>query len=104
MKANEGKCIFQYQARNSFIHSFIHSFLETGEGREKEKERNSDVRKKHGLAASHMLPNQGMNPNPGLGPDWELNRQTLVLQDDTQPTEPHQSGPKLGFHELQNVY
>ena len=30
--------------------------------------------------------------NPGMCSDWELNQQPLGLQDDAQPTEPHQTG------------
>ena len=44
-----------------FFEDFI-SFLERGEGREKEKERYRDVREKHRLVASLMLPNLGPNP------------------------------------------
>ena len=28
-------------------------------------------------------------------PDWESNLRPFALRDDTQPTEPHQSGPGL---------
>ena len=37
----------------------------------------------------------GPTHNPGMCPDWELDRQPFALQDDTQPTEPHWSGPVL---------
>ena len=30
--------------------------------------------------------------NPGMWPDWELNQWPFALQDNAQPTEPHQSG------------
>ena len=39
------------------------------EGREGERERNIDVRKKRGIC-----------------PDWELNQQPFTLQNDTEPT------------------
>ena len=34
-------------------------------------------------------PTKDQTHNTGLDPDWELNRQPLILQDDTQPTKPH---------------
>ena len=50
----------------TFLHGFsqislffkegIYLFLERGEGREKERERNIDVREKHRLVASHTAP------------------------------------------------
>ena len=39
-------------------------FLERGEGREKERERNINVREIHPLVASLMHPNQGPNLQP----------------------------------------
>ena len=36
-------------------------FLERGEGRDKEKERNTDMREKHRSVASGTCPNQGLN-------------------------------------------
>ena len=38
--------------------------LGTGERRERERERNIDVREKHRLVASHTRPFQGPNPQP----------------------------------------
>ena len=35
---------------------------------------------------------RGAIHNPGMCLDWELNQQPFALWDDTQPTEPHQSG------------
>ena len=39
-------------------------FLERGEGREKERERNINVREKYRSVSSHTCPNQGLNPQP----------------------------------------
>ena len=47
---------------------FIYLFLERGKRREKEGERNIDVREKHRLVASHMCPNRGLGHNPGMCP------------------------------------
>ena len=38
-----------------------------------------------------------INQNWGLGPDQELNWWPFGLQDDAQPTQPHQSGCKVFF-------
>ena len=49
-------------------------FLERGEGREKGRERNLDVREKHRFVASHTCPDQALNlqsgpvPQPGTEP------------------------------------
>ena len=43
---------------------FIYLFLERGEGREKERERNIDVREKHQSVAPCTWPIQGPNPQP----------------------------------------
>ena len=65
---------------------FIYLFLEREEGREKESERNSDVREKH------QSPTWDKTGNPGTCPDWEWNCQPFALWGVTQPTEPHQPG------------
>ena len=69
-------------------------FSERGEGREKERERNIDVQKKHQLVASHMPPNVNLACNPGMCPDWELNWEPFSSQASAQ-TEPHQPGCNL---------
>ena len=53
---------------------------ERGERREKDRERNTDVRKKHQLAASCVPPTRDLAHNPGMCPDWESNRQSFGLQ------------------------
>ena len=37
-------------------------------------------------------PSQGLACNPGMCPDQELNQQPFGPWDNTQPTEPHESG------------
>ena len=60
-------------------------FLETGEGREKERERNINVLEKHQSAASNTPPTQACALS-GIKPA------TFQFADDAQPTESHQSG------------
>ena len=62
------------------------------EGKEKERERNIDVREKHPLVAFCMPPTGDLAHNPGLGTNWGLNR--YPLWDDALTTEPHQPGLK----------
>ena len=66
---------------------FIYLFLERGEGRQKERERDIDVRERHPSVASGRCPSWGPNPQPGVCPDKELNRQPVALRDDIQLTE-----------------
>ena len=42
----------------------MYLFLERGEGKEKERERNIDVKEKHQLVSSHTGPYWGLNPQP----------------------------------------
>ena len=44
-----------------FFKDFIYLILERGDGREKERERNIDVREKYLSGASRTSPNQGLN-------------------------------------------
>ena len=58
------------------VKNFIYLFLERGEGREKERERNTEVRDKHpsaASAASHRPPAADLAHNLSRCPDWELN-------------------------------
>ena len=74
-----------------FFKDFIYFFLlERVEGREKERERNL-VQEKHQSVASCMAPSRDLACNPGMCPDWESNQWHFGLQNDAQPTEPHQS-------------
>ena len=52
--------------------------MERGEGREKEKERDTDVQEKHQLVASHMPPTRDLNCKPGECSDQESNWRPLV--------------------------
>ena len=54
-----------------FFKDFIYLFFR-GEGREKERERNIDVREKHHLAASHTGPSQVWIPQPRHLPGIKL--------------------------------
>ena len=47
-------------------------FLNKGEGREKARERNTYVRKKHWLAAFHTFPDWGLIPQPRHVPWWGI--------------------------------
>ena len=46
----------------------------------------------NGLPLTHA-PTGVLAHNPGMCPDWELNQQPFALGDNTQPTDPHWSGP-----------
>ena len=78
-----------------FLKDFIYLFIERGERREKEKERNIDVRETSvgclldGLAASCVLA-----CNPSMCPDWESTSDLLVLRL-ALSTEPHQPGHRV---------
>ena len=82
---------FRTKLNNSiliFKKYFIYLFLERGEGREKKRERNINVREKHWLVASQTLLGQGPNPPPRHVPWLRIELATLALQDDAQPIEP----------------
>ena len=74
-------------------------FLERGEGREKEKERNINVREIHQSVASHTCPAGGPSCDPGRWPDWELNWQPFGSQAGAQSSEPYQPGLKYIYNE-----
>ena len=63
-----------------------------GGGRVKEKERNIDVREKHGSVASHPGPHWGLNLQTRHVPWLEIVPWPFALCDDAQPAEPHRSG------------
>ena len=67
-------------------------FLERGEGREKEKERNINVREIHQLVAAYMARTGHLARKPGMCPDWESNLRPFGSQANTQSTELHQPG------------
>ena len=45
------------------------------------------------LTHSQLPPTGGPCLQPSTCPDWNLNRRPFSLQDDDQPTEPHNQGP-----------
>ena len=75
------------------IYSYSH--LERGEGREKERGRNIDVREIHWLVVSLMPLAGDLVNNPGMCPDQESNQQPFSSQASTQSTEPQQPWPIL---------
>ena len=50
--------------------------------------------KHQGVVASPTPLTEDLACNPGMCPNWELNQWPFSLQDNTQHTEPHQSGLK----------
>ena len=74
-----------------FSKDFIYLFLERGNRREKERERNTDVRNIDRLFFIHA-PGGERTRHPGMCPNWGSNQQPFALQNNAQPTEPHQSG------------
>ena len=54
-----------------FLKDAIYLFLERGEVGEKQRERNINMREKHGLFASCMCPDWDLTHNPGMCPDQE---------------------------------
>ena len=77
-----------------FLKDFIYYFLERGEGEGNERERNIDVREK---VASCAPATGDLSCHPGTCLDWESNQRLFGLQDNAQPTEPHQSGCRCIF-------
>ena len=66
--------------------------------REKEKERNINQ------LSSTGAPARDWTWNTGVRPDWELNRRPFSLQDNTEPTEPHQPGfPRTFYPKFQEL-
>ena len=80
----------------SFFKDFYLFILERGEGREKKRERNIDVRNIHQLNLVHA-PTGEQTCNLGMCPDWESNQRPFTFWDDPKLTEPHGSGLELLF-------
>ena len=57
-----------------FLKDFIYLFLERGEGMEKEREGNIDVRGIYRSVASRTHPTGDLAHNPATCPDWESNK------------------------------
>ena len=74
-------CFFKSSPEDTFS-----LLLETEKGRE----RNIDVREKHRLVASHLLPDWGWTLQPRHVSDWELNPQPFSYGMMFQSAEPHQ--------------
>ena len=79
---------------NNYYYHYLrfYLFLEGGEWREKERERNINVREKHQSVASCMCLHQRPNLQPRHMPWLGIELVTFTLQDDTRATEPHQLG------------
>ena len=70
-------------------------------GREGEREGKTNVQGKDRSVALHTPPHGDLASNPGMCPDQESNLRPFTLQNDVQPTEPHQSGQEVYY--LQNI-
>ena len=57
----------------------MYLFLERGEGSEKDRERDFDVREKLPWVASPVQPSWGLNPQPGMCPDRGMKPATLCF-------------------------
>ena len=68
-----GSCVFIIVMISDRLKKRFYSLLEREKGKEKKREKNINMRKKHRLVASHMCPDQELNPNSGKWPDWESN-------------------------------
>ena len=74
-----------------FFKGFVYLlFRERWREKERERERNID------WLPSVRTSTRDQTRNPGTCPDQELNEQPFALQNDAQPTEPHQLGPSQG--------
>ena len=85
----------------SFLKDLTYLFLERGEGREKEGERNIDVREKYQSVAPHTPPTRDLARNPGMCPDWESNQQTgnpSVRRPELSPLSHTTQGRTVTFH------
>ena len=62
---------------------------------EKEMQRSINVRERQRLdwLLLKRAPTGDRTRNPGMCSDWESSQQPFTLQNDAQPTEPHQPGP-----------
>ena len=78
----------------NFLKRFYFVFLERQQGREKENERNINVRNTDQLPLVCVL-TRDWTRNPGMCPDQELSLPSFVLRNNAQPTEPHWSGQRI---------
>ena len=75
---------------------FINLFLEVGEWREKGRERNINMKKKHQLIASSTRPDWGLNTQHMHYPTKDRTGD-ILLWNNAQPVEPYKSGQKWSF-------
>ena len=85
------------------IFFFFYSFLREGKGGRKGGRETSTWERNIDRLPPVHAPTRDWNPgdwahNPGMCPDWELNPRLFGLQDNAQPTEPHQPGLFLEFY------
>ena len=66
-------------------------FLERGEGREKERKKNINMREKHQSVASCTRPKQNQTRNAGMCPDQKSNPQRFALW--KTPNQVNHTGP-----------
>ena len=76
-----------YIIRLNFLKIFFQLFLETGEGKEKEREKNINV------WLPLASPTGDLAHNSGMCPELEWNGRPFGSQASTQSTEPHQPEP-----------
>ena len=80
-----------------FLKEFIHVFLEREEGREKERERNIDVRENHRNFTSRTPPAGDLARNSGMRPDQESNSDLTVCGPMPSPLSHTSRGLITGF-------
>ena len=75
------------------------SFIDPGErGREREREgEKHQCERDIDRSPLPHTPTRDQTYIPGVCPDGASHSRSLGLQDDTQPTVPHQAGPEHGF-------
>ena len=81
----------------SFFKDFIYLFLETGERKDKERERNISVWLPFICPLLETWPS-----TQAWALDWESNQRPFGLQASTQSTEPHQPGP-FSLHRINGI-
>ena len=79
-----------------FFKDFIYLLLERGEGREKERETNSNVLEIHWSVAAHMPPAGGLAGNPGTCLDQESTSNLSILR----PAPNHWATPARSMNDF----
>ena len=75
---------FQLSWFFSVLKMLFNFFIERG----RERERWGEI----SISCLSFMPRRRWTCNPGMCPDWESNQRPFALQDNAQPTEPHQPG------------